>query len=52
MDVKDRILVDIQENKKYSHIHISDGLKGKKAEILRKVMIKFDDDFKRMAREE
>lgn len=52
MDVKDKILVDIQENKKYSHIHISDGLSAKKSDILRKVMIKYDSDFKRMAKEE
>ena len=51
MYVKDRILVDIQENKKYSHITISDGLSSKKSDILRKVMIKYDSDFKRMAKE-
>ena len=53
MDVKDKILVDIQENKKYSHIRIriADGLSAKKSDILRKVMIKYDSDFKRMAKE-
>lgn len=51
MDVKDKILVDIQENKKYSHIRIADGLSDKKSDILRKVMIKYDSDFKRMAKE-
>ena len=30
MDVKD--ISDIQENKKYSHIHIVDGLSNKKAQ--------------------
>lgn len=52
MDVKDKILVDIQENKKYSHIRIADGLSAKKSDILRKVMIKYDSDFKRMAKED
>lgn len=51
MDVKDKIFVDIQENKKYSHIRIADGLSAKKSDILRKVMIKYDSDFKRMAKE-
>nr|DAK76104.1 MAG TPA: hypothetical protein [Bacteriophage sp.] len=51
MDVKDKILVDIQENKKYSHIRIADGLSAKKSDILRKVMIKYDSDFKRMSKE-
>mgnify|MGYP000464342599 FL=1 len=51
MDAKDKILVDIQENKKYSHIRIADGLSTKKSDILRKVMIKYDSDFKRMAKE-
>nr|DAY36506.1 MAG TPA: hypothetical protein [Bacteriophage sp.] len=51
MDAKDKILVDIQENKKYSHIRIADGLSAKKSDILRKVMIKYDSDFKRMAKE-
>jgi len=50
MDVKD--ISDIQENKKYSHIQIVDGLSNKKHNILRKVMIEFDEAFKRMAREE
>ncbi len=50
MDVKD--ISDIQENKKYSHIRIVDGLSYKKHNILRKVMTEFDEDFKRMAREE
>ena len=49
---KDKILVDIQENKKYSHITISEGLSSKTSNILRKVMIKYDSDFKRMANEE
>ena len=51
MDAKDKFLVDIQENKKYSHIRIADGLSAKKSDILRKVMIKYDSDFKRMAKE-
>ena len=51
MDAKDKILVDIQENKKYSHIRIAAGLSAKKSDILRKVMIKYDSDFKRMAKE-
>lgn len=51
MDAKYKILVDIQENKKYSHIRIADGLSAKKSDILRKVMIKYDSDFKRMAKE-
>lgn len=50
MDVKD--ISDIQESKKYSHIRVVDGLSIKKHNILRKVMIEFDEDFKRMAREE
>lgn len=52
MDAKDKILVDIQENKKYSHIRIADGLSAKKSDILRSIFIKYDEDFKKMAREE
>lgn len=50
MDVKD--IFDIQENKKYSHIQIVEGLSNNKHNILRRVMIEFDEDFKRMAKEE
>ena len=48
MDVKD---LDTQEDKKYSHIRI-DGLSGIDANILRSILIKYDEDFKKMARGE
>lgn len=49
MDAKDN---DIQENKKYSHIRIADGLSGVDTNLLRSILIKYDEDFKKMAREE
>lgn len=52
MDAKDKILVDIRENKKYSHIRIADGFRNIDANILRSIFIKYDEDFKKMAREE
>ena len=51
MDVKDKILVDIQENKKYNVLDIV-GFNGGDANILRNIFSKYDDDFKMMAREE
>ena len=51
MDVKDKILVDIQENKKYNVLDIV-GFSGGDANILRNIFSKYDDDFKMMAREE
>lgn len=51
MDVKDKILVDIQENKKYKDLDIV-GFSGGDADILRNIFSKYDDDFKMMAREE
>lgn len=51
MDVKDKILVDIQENKKYKDLNIV-GFSGGDANILRNIFSKYDDDFKMMAREE
>jgi hypothetical protein len=51
MDVKDKILVDIQENKKYKDLDIV-GFSGGDANILRNIFSKYDDDFKMMAREE
>ena len=50
MDVKDKILVDIQENKKYNDLDIV-GFSGGDANILRNIFSKYDD-FKMMAREE
>ena len=49
MDAKDN---DIQENKKYSHIRIADGFSDIDSTILRSIFIKYDEDFKKMAREE
>lgn len=51
MDVKDKILVDIQENKTYKDLDIV-GFSGGDANILRNIFSKYDDDFKMMAREE
>nr|DAU66614.1 MAG TPA: Ribosome-60S, ribosome biogenesis, LSU processome.7A [Caudoviricetes sp.] len=51
MDVKDKILVDIQVNKKYKDLDIV-GFSGGDASILRNIFSKYDDDFKMMAREE
>lgn len=51
MDVKDKILVDIQENKKYKDLDIV-GFSGGDANILCNIFSKYDDDFKVMAREE
>lgn len=51
MDVKDKILVDIQENKKYKDLDIV-GFSGGDANILRNIFSKYDDGFKMMAREE
>lgn len=51
MDVKDKILVDIQENKKYKDLDIV-GFSGGDANILRNIFSKYDDDFKRMAKED
>nr|DAP29773.1 MAG TPA: Ribosome-60S, ribosome biogenesis, LSU processome.7A [Bacteriophage sp.] len=48
MDVKDKILVDIQENKKYKDLDIV-GFSGGDANIIRNILSKYDDDFKRMA---
>lgn len=48
MDVKDKILVDIQENKKYNDLDIV-GFSGGDANIIRNILSKYDDDFKRMA---
>lgn len=50
MDVKDKILVDIQENKKYRDLDIV-GLSGSDANILRNIFSKYDDAFKKMANE-
>lgn len=48
VDVKD---LDTQEDKKYSHIHIADGFRNIDANILRSIFIKYDEDFKKMAKE-
>lgn len=51
MDVKDKILVDIQENKKYKDLPIH-GFSESDANILRNIFSKYDEDFKKMAMEE
>lgn len=48
VDVKD---LDTQEDKKYSHIHIAEGFRNIDANILRSIFIKYDEDFKKMAKE-
>ena len=48
MDVKD---LDTQEDKKYSHIHSADGFRNIDTNLLRSILIKYDEDFKKMAKE-
>ena len=51
MDVKDKILVDIQENKKYKDLDIV-GFSGSDATLIRNIFSKYDEDFKKMAKED
>lgn len=51
MDVKDKILVDIQENKKYKDLDIV-GFSGSDATLIRNIFYKYDEDFKKMAKED
>lgn len=51
MDVKDKILVDIRENKKYKDLDIV-GFSGSDATLIRNIFSKYDEDFKKMAKED
>lgn len=51
MDAVDKIIVDIQESKKYKDLEIV-GFNDGDANILRNIFSKYDDDFKRMAKED
>ena len=51
MDVKDKILVDIQENKKYKDLDIV-GFSGSDVTLIRNIFSKYDEDFKKMAKED
>lgn len=51
MNAVDKIIVDIQESKKYKDLEIV-GFNGGDANILRNIFSKYDDDFKRMAKED
>ena len=51
MDVKDTILVDIQENKRYKDLPIQ-GFSGSDVTILRNIFTRYDKEFKKMARED
>ena len=50
MDAKDKILVDIQENKKYKDLDIV-GFSGSDAILIRNIFSKYDEAFKKMAKE-
>lgn len=50
MDAKDKFLVDIQENKKYKDLDIV-GFSGSDATLIRNIFPKYDEDFKKMAKE-
>ena len=51
MDAKDKTLVDIQENKKYKDLDIV-GFSGSDATLIRNIFSKYDEDFKKMAKED
>nr|DAR91115.1 MAG TPA: hypothetical protein [Caudoviricetes sp.] len=51
MDVKDKILVDIKENKKYTDLPIQ-SFSGSDVTILRNIFTRYDKEFKKMARED